>query len=250
MTVDLSGKIALITGASRGIGAAVAKGYARAGAHVILLARTVGALEEIDDEIQAAGGTATLMPLDLVRHNDLDKLGPAIAEKFGQLDIFVANAGMLGTLSPLTHIRGRDFQKVFDINVNTNFRLIRTLDPLLKGAKAGRAIFVTSGMSHICKAYWGPYAASKAAMEAMVKVYAAEVEKTNLRVNLIRPGAVDTALLNEAYPGGYDGPTKKPEDVVPAFLDLASPECKKHGELVDLSEITPHTDSCSSLKQA
>jgi NAD(P)-dependent dehydrogenase (short-subunit alcohol dehydrogenase family) len=235
MTVDLSGKYALITGASRGIGAAVAKAYAKAGAHVILLARTVGGLEEVDDAIKAEGGQATLMPLDLRKLDEIDKIGPTIAERFGALDIFVGNAGMLGTLGPLPHSKAKEWQQVMDINVNANFRLIRTLDPLLRASSAGRAIFVTSGIGNTVQmAYWGSYAVSKAALRAMAMTYAEETRKTNLRVNMISPGPVETAMLNEAFPGKLPEATKKAEDTVPAFLDLASPDCVSHGEMIDL----------------
>lgn len=236
-TVDLSGKTALITGASRGIGAEIAKAYAKAGAHVILVARTVGGLEDVDDAIQAEGGSATLLPLDLTKLDEVDKIGPTIAERFGGLDIFVGNAGMLGTLGPLPHAKEKEWHKVMDTNVNANFRLIRTLDPLLRASDAGRAIFVTSGIGNEVKpAYWGAYAVSKAALSAMAMTYAAETVKTNLRVNMISPGPVDTKILNEAFPGGLPEGTKKPADIMPAFLELSSPDCTKHGEVIDLEE--------------
>jgi len=229
---DLSGKLALITGASRGIGAAVAKAYAAAGAHVVLVARTVGGLEAVDDEIRAAGGQATLMPLDLIKLNDLDKLGPTLAERFGKLDIFVANAGILGTLTPLPHMKAPEWDRVMMVNVNANFRLIRTLDPLLQAAPAGRAIFVTAGMADLCTAYWSAYSASKAALNTMVKTYAAENKKGNLRINLVDPGVIDTALLKEAFPGGYQGKKRQADEVMEKFLSLASPTNTRHGEIV------------------
>ncbi|MCB9987805.1 MAG: SDR family NAD(P)-dependent oxidoreductase [Rhodospirillales bacterium] len=234
---DLSGRLALVTGASRGIGAAVARALAGAGAHVILVARTVGGLESVDDQIRAAGGQATLLPMDLLKLDEIDKLGPTIAERFGKLDIFVGNAGMTGTLTPVTHMKATEWQKVIDLNVNANFRLIRTLDPLLQASDAGRAIFVTSGMGNqVIQAFFGAYSTSKAAVSALVKTYAAETEKTNLRVNLVRPGVIETALLAKAYPGGYPGKTRKPDDIAPAFVELASPVCTRHGELIDLFE--------------
>lgn len=237
MDVDLSGKYALITGASRGIGAAVAKAYAKAGAHVILVARTVGGLEEVDDAITAAGGSATLMPLDLRKLGEVDKIGPALAERFGGLDIFVGNAGMLGTLGPLPHAKEKEWQQVMDINVNANFRLIRTLDPLLRASGAGRAIFVTSGIgNNVQMAYWGSYAVSKAALRAMAMTYAEETRKTNLRINMISPGSVDTAMLSEAFPGKLPAATKQTEDIIPAFLELAAVECDRHGEMIDLGQ--------------
>lgn len=230
--IDLSGRVALITGASRGIGRAVALAYAKAGAQLILLARTVGALEALDDEIRGLGGQATLIPQDLTAFDKIDTLGPALAEKFGGLDIFVGNAGMLGTLGPLPHSKAQEWQKVMDVNVNANYRLIRTLDPLLRASDAGRMIFTSSGLARKPFAYWGAYCTSKAALEMMVKTYAAEVGKTNLRVNLVDPGTVDTAMIKEAFPGGYPGALRKPEDVAPLYLELAAPDCRRHGEVV------------------
>jgi NAD(P)-dependent dehydrogenase (short-subunit alcohol dehydrogenase family) len=235
--VDLSGKIALITGASRGIGRAVAKAYVRAGAHVILVARTTGALEELDDEIQEMGGSATLLPLDLRAFDKIDAMGPALAEKFGHIDIFVGNAGMIGTQTPIAHADAKEWQKIMDVNVNANFRLIRALDPLLRASDAGRVMFVSSHRADGARAYGSMYASSKAALEALVKTYAAETVKTPVRVNIIRPPATDTAMLKEAYPGGYPGDMASVDDVVPAFLELASPACDKHGEIVDLYQL-------------
>lgn len=228
----LKNRIALVTGASRGIGAAVAKAYAREGAHVILLARTAGALEAVDDEIRQAGGTATLMPLDLMKFKDIDSLGPAIADRFGRLDIFVGNAGILGTLTPLPHMAARAWEEVMVVNYAANFRLIRTLDPVLKASDAGRVIFTTAAMAHKPMAYWGAYAASKAALDAMMKTYAAENLKTPVRVNAVDPGVVDTALLREAFPGGFQGPKKNIEDVAALFIRLASPGHTGTGEIV------------------
>ncbi len=232
----LKGRIALVTGASRGIGAAVAQAYAAAGAHVVLIARTSGALEAVDDKIKIAGGSATLMPMDMAKLDNVDRLGPALAERFGRLDVAVGNAAMLGTLTPLPHARAADWDKVMNLNVTANFRLIRTLDPLLRASDAGRLIFTSSGLGQLPLAYWGAYCTSKAALEMMVKVYAAETEKTNLRANLVDPGLVDTAMLREAFPGGYQGQTRKPEDVAPLFLHLADPGCARHGEVVKISD--------------
>lgn len=231
--VDLSGRVALVTGASRGIGRAVALAYAAAGAHVVMAARTVGALEAVDDEIRAAGGTATIMPVDLRALDKLDALGPALAEKFGRLDIFVANAGMLGTLTPLGHMTARDWDNAMMVNATANFRLIRTLDPLLRASDAGRAIFVGTKLAREARAYWGAYGVTKAALEMLAKIYAAETVTTNLRVNIVEPGTTDTALLREAYPGGMEGKLlSKPEDLVPLFLELAGPDCARHGDIV------------------
>ncbi len=228
---DLSGRVALITGASRGIGAAVARAYAKAGAHVVLLARTVGALEALDDEIRAAGGSATLMPADLRDPEPLDNLGPLLAQKFGRLDIFVANAGMLGTLTPLPHQKAGEWEKVMNVNLNANFRLVRTLDPLLRASDAGRAIFVTSGAAE-GRAYWGAYGVSKAALEALARTWAAETEKTNLRVNLIDPGGVRTGMRAEAFPGENPETLPTPDTVTHMFLELASSGCNRHGQKI------------------
>ena len=231
---DFKGRVALVTGASRGIGAAVAKGLAAAGAHVVLLARTQGALEELDDAIKEAGGSATLIPMDLTKFLDVDKLGPAMMERFGRLDILVGNAGTLGKLTPVHHAEHKDFEQVMRLNFTANVRLVRTLDPLLRASDAGRVVFTGSRIADACPAYWGPYAASKAALQAYMKTYAAETLKTNLRINMVHPGAVETDMLHSAFPGGFPGDAKAPEDVVPAFLDLAAPDCRQHGEIVAL----------------
>ncbi len=230
----LSGQIALVTGASRGIGAAVAMGLAREGAHVILLARTQGALEEVDDAIRAERGKATLIPMNLAKLDEIDKLGPSIAERFGRLDIFIGNAAMLGPLTPVHQIEPKEWEKTFIVNVMANVRLVRTLDPLLRASANGRVVFTTSGLGERAMAYWGPYCATKAALNLFAQTYAAETEKTNLRVNLLSPGPVDTKMLGQAFPGGYQGKMKKPEDVVADYLRLVAPDCKKHGEIISL----------------
>ncbi|MGE4313247.1 MAG: SDR family NAD(P)-dependent oxidoreductase [Pseudobdellovibrionaceae bacterium] len=229
----LDGLVALITGASRGIGAAIAKLYAANGAHVILVARTSAALEEVDDAIRALGGQATLLPLDITKFEELERLGPTIAERFGRLDIFVANAGTLGTLSPLSHGKLKSFQEVMDINVTANYQIIRSIDPLLKHSPSGRAIFVSSGVTQDKgRAYWGPYKISKAALEAMAYSYAAENESTNLRVNIVDPGRVRTKMRAAAYPGEEPETLPAPEDIVGVFLDLALPSCTTHAQIV------------------
>jgi len=232
----LEDRIALITGANRGIGRAVALAFAREGAHVILLARDVGALEAVDDEIHGLGAAATLVPLDLSYGERIDNLGPTIYQRWGRLDILVANAGVLGPLSPLGHIASEQWDEVLEINLTANWRLIRTTDPLLRASDAGRAIFVTSGAARNIRAYWGPYAVSKAGLEALVKTYAAETETTNLRVNLINPGATATAMRAEAMPGEDPAALPAPEDVAPVFIDLASPDCREHGQIIDARE--------------
>ncbi|MGZ9107212.1 MAG: SDR family NAD(P)-dependent oxidoreductase [Micavibrio sp.] len=228
----LVGRVALITGASRGIGAAVAKAYADAGAHVVLTARNTKALEALDDEIRGSGGTATLIPLDLLDHDKIDTLGPALAEKFGRLDIFVGNAGMLGTLGPLGHAKANEWDRVINLNLTANFRLIRTLDPLLRASDAGRVILVTSGAAEGYRAYWGAYAVSKAGLEALARSYKAETDKTNIRVNLLDPGRVRTTMRAEAFPGEDPQTLQTPDEIVDAFLRLANPSCKSHGERV------------------
>jgi NAD(P)-dependent dehydrogenase (short-subunit alcohol dehydrogenase family) len=229
----LAGRIALVTGASRGIGAAVARRFAAEGAHVVLVARTVGGLEAVDDEIQAAGGTTTLVPFDLTDFDQIDRLGAILFERYGRLDLLVGNAAMLGTLSPLGHIDPKVWQEVMALNVTANWRLIRSMDPLLRRADAGRAIFVTSTAAAL--PYWGAYASSKAALETMVRIYAREVVNiTRLRVNLVDPGIVRTALRAQAFPGEDPAALPSPEEVVPAFVDLALPDCTRHGEIVTL----------------
>jgi NAD(P)-dependent dehydrogenase (short-subunit alcohol dehydrogenase family) len=226
---DLSGKIALITGASRGIGAAVAKGAAAAGAHVVLVARTVGALEEIDDQIRAAGGQATLLPLDLMKLEEVDKIGPSIAERFGQLDILVGNAGILGPLSPVHQIKQRDWDKVMAVNFMANVRLVRSCDLLLRASPQGRIIFTISDLADFGQAYFGPYNASKAALDAFVKTYAAETQQTNMKINLLNPGIVATDMMKEAFPGAAPAGAKTPEAVVNGFLGLIGQDCSQHG---------------------
>ena len=230
----LARKTALITGASRGIGAAVAKELARQGAHVILIARTIGGLEAVDDEIKAFGGTATLMPLDLFKLDDLDALGPTLHQHFPKLDILIGNAAMLGTLAPIGHVKPDEFQRVMDLNVTANYRLIRTLDPMLKASDAGRVVFVSSGVTKDFKAYWGEYAVSKAALEALAKVYANECANTNVKVNILDPGRVRTAMRAQAYPGEDPQSRPHPDDIAPYFLKLVADDCILNGEIVTI----------------
>jgi NAD(P)-dependent dehydrogenase (short-subunit alcohol dehydrogenase family) len=233
MTGKLEGRIALITGASRGIGRALARAFAAEGAHLILLARTVGGLEEADDEVRKAGGTATLVPLDLKDFDALDQLGASLHERWGKLDILIGNAGILGSLSPLTHIEPPEWAKLLDINVTANWRLIRSLDPLLRASEAGRAIFLTSSVGNTPRAYWGGYAMSKAALESLVLTYAAECAHTALRVNLVNPGATRTRMRAAAYPGEAPENNPPPEHLGPLFVTLASADCTLHGERID-----------------
>jgi NAD(P)-dependent dehydrogenase (short-subunit alcohol dehydrogenase family) len=231
----LAGRIALITGASRGIGAAVAKRYAAEGAHVVLVARTQGGLEEVDDAIRAARGDdtgATLVPLDLAEDNGIERLGAALFERFGRLDILVGNAGLLGTLGPLGHIEPKTWDDVFRVNVTANWRLIRSCDPLLRRSAAGRALFVTSGVTRAVHPYWGLYAASKAALETMVRTYAAEMAKTAVRANIVSPGIVRTRMRAQAFPGEDPATLPPPEAVTDIFVDLAESHCERTGEII------------------
>ena len=231
-TKSLAGRTALVTGASRGIGRAAAMALANAGAHVILLARTVGALEELDDEIRAAGGqSATLLQLDLRKGEKVDALGPTIFQRWGKLDILVGNAGVLGPMSPLGHVNADAWAEVMEVNVNANWRLIRTLDPLLQRSQAGRAIFVSSGAAQARNAYMGPYAVSKAALEAMVKTYALEVAESKVRVNMINPGPVRTSMRSRAFPGENPDTLPPPEALGALFVKLAAADCTTNGEL-------------------
>jgi NAD(P)-dependent dehydrogenase (short-subunit alcohol dehydrogenase family) len=229
----LANRIALVTGASRGIGRAVAIGLAREGAHVILLARTVGGLEEVDDEIRAFGGTATLVNLDLRQSDKVDALGPTIYQRWGKLDILVANAGVLGPLSPLAHITGDAWNEVIEVNLTANWRLIRSLDPVLRRAEAARAVFVSSGAAAAKNAYWGPYSVSKAGLEALVKTYAHEVASTPIKVNLLNPGPVRTTMRARAFPGENPATLPEPEALVPLFLDLVDAELTESGRVYD-----------------
>jgi NAD(P)-dependent dehydrogenase (short-subunit alcohol dehydrogenase family) len=237
MAGRLTDKIALITGASRGIGAAVAERYAAEGAHLVLAARTVGGLEEVDDKIRAAGGTATLVPLDLRDFVKIDELAAAIYQRFERLDILVGNAAEFGTFSPLGHIDPQLWQEVIDLNLTANWRLIRAIDPLLRAAPHGRAIFVTSGIARSPRAYWGPYAVSKAGLEVLVRTYAAECENTNVRANLIGPGVVRTRLRARVFPGEDPMNLPPPETVAEAFVQLALDDCTRNGEVVNASDL-------------
>jgi NAD(P)-dependent dehydrogenase (short-subunit alcohol dehydrogenase family) len=232
MGADSPERIALVTGASRGIGRAAAKALAAAGAHVIMVARTVGGLEEADDEIRQVGGNATLVPLNLKDFDALDRLGATIFERWGRLDAFFANAGVLGAMTPLTHLEPRTFEELLDVNVTANWRLIRSLDPLLRRSEAGRALFVSSGVSRKHIPFWGGYAMSKAALESLALTYAAECEGTNIKANLLNPGPVRTAMRAKAMPGEDPETLPPPEALAPLIVELLSPSCTKNGELV------------------
>jgi len=220
--------------ASCGVGAAVAERFAAEGAQLILIARTVGALEELDDAIRAKGGKQpVLVPHDLRDFDGLDRLGASLHERYGKLDILVGNAGILGPLTPVGHIPPDIWQEVMDVNVTANYRLIRSLDPLLRLSDAGRAVFVTSGASSGLKAYWGPYAISKAALEALVRSYAAEITKTNVKANLLSPGPIRTMMRAAAFPGEDPKTLRTPEEIAELFVALAEPACARNGEVVE-----------------
>ncbi len=234
----LAGRIALVTGATRGIGRAVALMLAREGAHLILTGRTSGALEEVDDEVRKATGRddrATLVTLNLKHGEKIDALGPTLFNRFGKLDILVGNAAILGPLSPLGHITTDNFTETLDINLVANWRLIRTLDPLLQLADAGRAVFVTSGAAQAKNAYWGPYAVSKAGLEALVKTYAHEVASTKVRANLINPGPISTHMRAKAFPGEDPNTLKTPGDIAPSFLKFLTADCDHNGRIYDFA---------------
>ncbi|MDE3116894.1 MAG: SDR family NAD(P)-dependent oxidoreductase [Pseudomonadota bacterium] len=233
MPKPFADRIVIVTGASRGIGRACAVALAKAGAHVIAVARTQGALEELDDEIRSLGGTATLVPLDLKDMPALDRLGGSIFERWGRLDGFLGNAGMLGVLTPLSHLEPKAFDQTMAVNVAANWRLIRSFDPLLRQSDAGRVVFVTSGAAQKHTPFWGIYAASKAALESLALTYAAECVTTNVKVNLFNPGPLRTAMRAKAFPGEDPMALEPPEAVVPAILDLLSPACTKNGERID-----------------
>jgi NAD(P)-dependent dehydrogenase (short-subunit alcohol dehydrogenase family) len=233
LTERLKDRIALITGASRGIGRAVAVAFAREGAHVLLLACARTALEEVDDAIKASGGNATLIPLNLTDGKRVDALGPTLYERFGRLDVLVGNAAILGRLSPLTHIPSEHWERVLATNLTANWRLIRTLDPLLRRSDAGRVIFVTSSVAHTAKAYWAPYSVSKAALETLAKTYASETADSAIKVNIIDPGATATRMRAEAYPGEDQASLRTPEQVAEAFVALAMPSFTQTGRLIE-----------------
>ena len=234
-TPPLEGRVALVTGASRGIGAATARELARLGAHVVLTARTQGALEEVDDAIRAAGGSATLLPLDLAEGDGIDAVGPSLASRFGRLDVLVHAAGVLGRLTPVGHILPRDWAGALAVNASAAWRLIRTCGPVLVASDAGRAVFVTDRHAREPRAYWGTYAAGKAAMEQLVLSWADEVAHApSLRVNLFDPGAVATKLRRAAFPAEDAGALRTPQDVAPALAALCLPGETRHATLVRL----------------
>ena len=233
MQKDLEGRLAVVTGASRGIGYQIAKQLAERGAHVIAVARTVGGLEDLDDEIQAAGGQATLVPADLTDFDALDRLGAAIFERWKKLDILVANAGMLGVLSPLGHISPKDFEKVMNVNVTANWRLVRSLDPLLRQSDTGRALFLTAVQAQTCTAFWGLQSVSKSAVEALARTWANESLQTPMKINLADPGPTRTGLRAKAMPGENPDTLATPAEVAKDLVELVKPDVQETGKRYD-----------------
>lgn len=230
----LAGRVTLVTGSSRGIGYASAVAMAKAGSHIIATARTQGGLEDLDDEIRGFGGETTLVPLDLKQPDGIDQLGAIINERWGRLDGLFANAGVLGELAPVPHLSVKSFDETMLINVTANFRLIRSMDPLLQASRAGRALFVSSHGAISRSAFWGLYAASKSALDALVQSYARENEKTDLKINLLYPGPIRTQMRAKAMPGEDPDGIRTPKELAPLIIPYLSPECEPHGEIVDL----------------
>lgn len=229
----MAGRVALVTGASRGIGAAVARAYGAEGARLVLVARSVAGLEQADDAQRRAGGApALLVPLDLADGEGIDRMAPALGERFGRLDVLVGNAALLGALSPAGHLAPALWQRVLDVNLTANWRLIRALEPLLRRSEAGRAIFVSSGAAPAAPPYWSAYAASKAALEALLRCWAGEIARSRVRANLLDPGIVRTAMRQAAFPGENPQRLPPPEAVAEAFVRLALPSWQGHGERV------------------
>jgi NAD(P)-dependent dehydrogenase (short-subunit alcohol dehydrogenase family) len=233
MSQPLANRIALVTGASRGIGYATALALARAGAHVVAVARTVGGLEELDDAIRAVGGRATLVPLDLRDHEGIARLAAALRERFGRLDVLIGNAGIGGPSSPLSHVEPKAWDDVMAINVTANWQLIRHFETLLKASDAGRAVFISSGAAHNARAYRGPYGVSKAALEALGRTFAAETQSTNIRVNLFNPGPTRTGMRAAVMPGEDPMTLPSVEDVADKIVALALPNVTETGKLYD-----------------
>ena len=238
MTKPLASRIAVVTGASRGIGRATALALAKAGAHVVAVARTQGGLEELDDEIRKDGGAATLVPLNLTDYDGIARLGAALHERHGKIDILVGNAGVAGPSSPLGHIELKPWNDVMAVNVTANFQLVRCMEPLLKASDAGRAVFVTSGAANKAPAYVGPYAASKAALEALVRVWAEETASTKMRVNLFNPGPIRTRMRATMFPGEDPATLDTPEQAAEFIVPMCEPAWDATGKFYDFKTRT------------
>jgi NAD(P)-dependent dehydrogenase (short-subunit alcohol dehydrogenase family) len=233
MTSSLASRIALVTGASRGIGYATARALAKAGAHIVAVARTQAGLEELDDEIRQAGGSATLVPLNLSDFDGIARLGAALHERHGKLDILIGNAGVAGPSSPLGHIDLKAWNDVIAVNVTANFQLIRCMEPLLKRSDAGRAVFVTSAAASKASAYLGPYAASKAAVETLARAWAQETAATSLRINLFDPGPIRTRMRASVFPGEDPMTLDTPEQAAEFILPMCVPDWSETGKLFE-----------------
>jgi NAD(P)-dependent dehydrogenase (short-subunit alcohol dehydrogenase family) len=222
MSLPLTDKIAVVTGASRGIGRASALALAKAGAHVVIVARTEGGLTELDDEIRTATGqSATLVPLDIADGDGLDGLGLALHQRFGRIDILVHAAGILGPITPVAHIEPKHWDRVVAVNLTATYRVIRSFEPLLRASDAGRAIFLTTGRVAEPKAFWGPYGITKAGMEHMVRTWADELEQTKVRAVLLSPGPMRTQMRAEAMPGEDPETLPHPSEIGPLIVELA-----------------------------
>ncbi len=235
----LENRIALVTGASRGFGRAMAIELAKEGAHIVALARTAGALEELDDEVRSMGAPITILKLDLRAADKIDQIGPALYQRWQKLDIFVGAAGILGPLSPLPHVTADAWDVVIDINLTANWRLVRTLDPLLKASDAARVLFTTAGEANGLSPYWGPYAIAKAGLEALAKTYAEETINSNIRVNLLDPGPMRTGLRSKAFPGEDRTKLNDPRDVAARAVELLLPSFDKTGTRFTYAELAP-----------
>ncbi|HZP18947.1 MAG TPA: SDR family NAD(P)-dependent oxidoreductase [Bauldia sp.] len=236
MSKPLAGRIAVVTGASRGIGHAAALALAAAGAHVVAVARTVGGLEALDDQIKAGGGEATLVPLDLKDSAGIDRLGAAIYQRWGRVDALLGNAGLLGAITPLSHLEPKVWDEVVAVNLTANWRLIRSLDPLLRASDGGRALFVTSGITSSFRPYWGGYAVAKAALEALVRTYAAEIANTRIRANLLNPGPLRTRMRAQAVPGEDPQTLRTPDAVAADIVGMLSPGYAENGVLFNFPD--------------
>jgi NAD(P)-dependent dehydrogenase (short-subunit alcohol dehydrogenase family) len=238
MPQSLASRIALVTGASRGLGYATARALARAGAHVVAVARTQAGLEELDDEIRKDGGSATLVPLNLTDSDGIARLGAALHERHGKLDILVGNAGVAGPSSPLGHIELKPWNDVMAVNVTANFQLIRCMEPLLRQSDAGRAVFVTAEAASKANAYIGPYAASKAALETLARAWAQETASTAVRVNLFNPGPIRTRMRATVFPGEDPSTLNTPEQVAEFIVPMCGPDWTETGKLYDYTART------------